>query len=127
MDHRIVTRALLLLFLSWLNTNVWSQNPTRQYKSIASIPSGVKVTVSDGEYIFRSYGPNIIETTFIPNGQKHEANSHTVEKKPDENAFTWAASSNALIPPFIDIYHKEDRDKKMNPIILIQTNPFKIS
>jgi len=127
MDHRIVTRTLLLLFLSWLNTNVWSQNPTRQYKSIASIPSGVKVTVSDGEYIFRSYGPNIIETTFIPNGQKHEANSHTVEKKPDENAFTWAASSNALIPPFIHIYHKEDRDKKMNPIILIQTNPFKIS
>jgi oligosaccharide 4-alpha-D-glucosyltransferase len=127
MDHRIVTRALLLLFLSWLNTNVWSQNPTRQYKSIASIPAGVKVTVSDGEYIFRSYGPNIIETTFIPNGQKHEANSHTVEKKPDENSFTWAASSNALIPPFIDIYHKEDRDKKMNPVILIQTNPFKIT
>ena len=81
MDHRIVAKVLVLILFSWINATVWSQNPTRQFKSITSIPAGVKVSVSDGEYIFRSYGPNIIETTFIPNGQKHEANSHTVEKK----------------------------------------------
>jgi alpha-glucosidase/oligosaccharide 4-alpha-D-glucosyltransferase len=81
MDHRIVGKLIVLALFTWINVNVWSQNPKRQFKSIASIPAGIKVTVSDGEYIFRSYGPNIIETTFIPNGQKHEANSHTVEKK----------------------------------------------
>jgi len=75
MDNRIITIFACLICSAQLGFNLLAQNPTRQYKSIASVESGVKVTVSDGEYIFRSYGPNIIETTFIPNGQKHEVNS----------------------------------------------------
>lgn len=117
----IVIIALLHGFISL------AQNPKRVYKSIESVPNGLKMNVSDGVYIFSAYGPEIIETTFIPNGQKHEITSHAVVKQPDKNPFTWAASSNAFIPPFIHIYYNLKKDKGWHPSILIQTNPFKIS
>ena len=119
-------KNLVFLFL-FFSAPGWCQNPKRTFKAIENLPEGIKVTVSDGVYIFRSYGPNVIETTFIPNGQKHIAASHAVVQMPEKDPFTWAASSNAIVPPFIDIYHKRDRDKRMNPCIVIETQPFKIS
>ena len=127
MDNRTLMKLVLVFVAMVFNTVAFGQNPNRQFKSIESINAGVQVSVSDGVYIFRTYGPNIIETTFIPNGQKHEANSHAVVTQPDNNPFTWAASSNQFIPPHIFIYSKSAKSKGINPSIIVQTNPFQIS
>lgn len=116
--------GFLFLFICFANL-LLAQNPKRKYLGIESIPNGVQVNVSDGVYIFRSFGPKIVETTFIPNGQKHVANSHAVSIVPDEDPFTWAMSSNYLIPPYVHIYRKKNGG--FSPIIEIRTNPFQLS
>ena len=126
MDNRTIMKLVLVFVAMVFNTVAIGQNPSRQFKSIESINAGVQVSVSDGVYIFRTYGPNIIETTFITNGQKHEANSHTVLTPPDNNPFTWAASSNTFIHPYLFIYSKSAKSKGKKASIVVQTNPFKI-
>jgi alpha-glucosidase (family GH31 glycosyl hydrolase) len=67
----------LILFL-FVSTLSWGQNATRQFVSVEKSNNGYKVVVSDGVYHFSAYSGKMIETTFIPNGQKHPVNSHAV-------------------------------------------------
>lgn len=67
----------LLIFLL-VSTISWGQNATRQFVSIEKSSIGFKVNVSDGVYYFTAYSGKMVETTFIPNGQKHLINSHAV-------------------------------------------------
>ena len=67
----------LILFL-FVSTLSWGQNATRQFVSVEKSTSGYKVVVSDGVYYFSAYSEKMVETTFIPNGQKHPVNSHAV-------------------------------------------------
>jgi len=67
----------LILFL-FVSTLSWGQNATRQFVSVEKSTNGYKVVVSDGVYYFSAYSGKMVETTFIPNGQKHPVNSHAV-------------------------------------------------
>jgi oligosaccharide 4-alpha-D-glucosyltransferase len=67
----------LILFL-FVSTLGWGQNATRQFVSLEKSTNGYKVVVSDGVYYFSAYSGKMVETTFIPNGQKHLVNSHAV-------------------------------------------------
>ncbi len=67
----------LILFL-FVSTLSWGQNATRQFVSVEKSTNGYKVVVSDGVYYFTAYSGKMVETTFIPNGQKHPVNSHAV-------------------------------------------------
>jgi alpha-glucosidase (family GH31 glycosyl hydrolase) len=67
----------LILFL-FVSTLSWGQNATRQFVSVEKSNNGYKVVVSDGVYYFSAYSGKMVETTFIPNGQKHPVNSHAV-------------------------------------------------
>jgi alpha-glucosidase (family GH31 glycosyl hydrolase) len=67
----------LILFL-FVSTLSWGQNATRQFVSVEKSSNGFKVVVSDGMYYFSAYSGKMVETTFIPNGQKHQVNSHAV-------------------------------------------------
>jgi alpha-glucosidase (family GH31 glycosyl hydrolase) len=77
---------IFVLFL--LPLSVLAQNPKRNYVKGEEIPHGYKVTVSDGVYLFYAYSPKIVETTFIPNGQKHPEYSHAVVAPLMDNPFT---------------------------------------
>ena len=66
---------LVFLFVSAIS---WGQNATRQFVNIEKSSHGYKVVVSDGVYHFSAYSGKMVETTFIPNGQKHPVNSHAV-------------------------------------------------
>ncbi|MBT8254584.1 MAG: DUF5110 domain-containing protein [Bacteroidia bacterium] len=56
-------------------------NPDRSFESIEQTDLGVEIKVSDGKYLIRYYSPEIVETTFIPNGQEFKEESHAVELK----------------------------------------------
>ena len=55
-----------------------TQNASRQFISLEQDDFGLKITVSDGQYLIRAYSDKIIETSFIPQGQKYIDSSHAV-------------------------------------------------
>lgn len=73
---------LLLLFLS--SVPALAQNPDRELLSYEVKQDVVLVEVNDGQYIFKPYTPEIMETTFIPSGEKPEPDSHAVVLEPAE-------------------------------------------
>lgn len=42
----------------------------------------LEVDVSDGKYVIRFYAPEIVETSFVPNGQEFKKESHAVSMSP---------------------------------------------
>jgi alpha-glucosidase len=54
----------------------------REFKSLTQTDYGLNIDVSDGQYIIKFYSSKIVETTFIPKGQKLTDNSHAVVKQP---------------------------------------------
>ncbi|WP_293890709.1 TIM-barrel domain-containing protein [Flavobacterium sp.] len=69
-------KKLLLLLL--ISTISFAQNTNRKYKSHKWKDDYLQITVTDGNYYFRMYSDKIIETSFIPNGQTQNTQSHTV-------------------------------------------------
>ncbi|NNL80243.1 MAG: DUF4968 domain-containing protein [Flavobacteriaceae bacterium] len=53
-------------------------NTDRIFESIKETNNGLVIEVSDGKYYIRYYSPEIVETTFIPNGQEFKDESHAV-------------------------------------------------
>ncbi|MEZ4795567.1 MAG: glycoside hydrolase family 31 protein [Flavobacteriaceae bacterium] len=56
----------------------------REFKNIEQTKNGLIINVSDGQYIIKFYSSKIIETTFIPIGQKRIDNSHAVALQPNK-------------------------------------------
>ncbi|MBT8316586.1 MAG: DUF5110 domain-containing protein [Lutibacter sp.] len=72
---------LVFLFISFsffLN----AQNSQRKFESITAYKTYVEVKTNDGLYRFQPYGNEIIETSFIPRGEKFQPNSHALALKP---------------------------------------------
>lgn len=69
----------LFFFILFITHIGFAQNSERVFKS-AVFEDGefVRVKVSDGEYLIRPYSSKIIETAFIPKGQKYKDYSHAV-------------------------------------------------
>lgn len=67
-----------------------AQNPQRIYQSHSFADNELKVYVNDGQYIFKFYDEEILETAFIPEGEKFDPDSHAVVLKPEkvETGFT---------------------------------------
>lgn len=83
--------ALLLMSFS-----LFAQNPDRSYLETVRTEAGVKVTTSDGEYIFRYFTPEIVETAFIPSGQEYPEVSHAVVLEPQPVNFTISEGEGSL-------------------------------
>lgn len=86
-------KLILFLFVSALS---WGQNATRQFDHVEKSVNGYQVIVSDGVYYFSAYSGKIVETTFIPAGQKHPVNSHAVIASPKDNELVMN-ESNAMV------------------------------
>jgi len=74
---------LSLFFLiagcSFLN----AQNADRKYVSITQKNSIVEIKTNDGYYLIKPYSTKIIETSFVPNGEVYDPNSHAVVLEPE--------------------------------------------
>jgi oligosaccharide 4-alpha-D-glucosyltransferase len=72
-------KLFLLLFLSTVG---FAQNANRKYISHQLNENVLEVKTSDGMYFLQLYNDKIIETSFVPNGEKFNPNSHAVVLKP---------------------------------------------
>lgn len=61
---------------------VCAQNTERTYKSHNEEDNIFSVITNDGQYIFKFYSQDILETTFIPNGETQNNTSHAVVMSP---------------------------------------------
>lgn len=105
-------KLFLLLFLSTIG---FAQNVNRKYISHQLNENVLDIKTSDGMYFIQLYNDKIIETTFVPKGEKFNPNSHAVVLKPDSNGFEFKQSTD-----YLEI-------KTNNLEIKIVKSPFKIS
>jgi alpha-glucosidase (family GH31 glycosyl hydrolase) len=68
-------QLLLLIFISASST---AQNTIRSFKSLKEHPNLIEVRTNDGAYFMKLLSENSIETSFVPEGEKLDLNSHCV-------------------------------------------------
>ena len=74
-----------LLFILLITSTAFAQNANRKFISITTDKSFCKIKVSDGSYQIRFLSDKIIETTFIPNGEKYNLTSDLVVLNENKN------------------------------------------
>ena len=70
--------TLLALFLFHFG---FTQNPNRIYQSHNEENGVFSVKTNDGKYMFQFYSEDILEATFIPNGENQNLNSLELESR----------------------------------------------
>jgi len=106
-----------LLFFLFLSTFSFAQNVDRKYIDLSQTEDGISITVSDGNYFIKFINEKIIETIFVPKGEKNNAISNAVILSTKIKNLTFYSESNS-----IDCYPSFGTFK-----IRIQKSPFKIS
>jgi len=86
-------KLFLLLFITCFS---FAQNINRKYISHQLNENVLEIKTSDGMYFLQLYNDKIIETTFVPQGEKFNPNSHAVVLKPDNNGFEFKQSTDYL-------------------------------
>ena len=76
-----MVRFKLLILIVCINFIGFAQNSKREFKSVTKYKTFVEVKTNDGLYRFQPYGNEIIETSFIPNGETFNPKSHAVVLK----------------------------------------------
>ncbi len=113
MKHKI--KYLVLVFVASISIWANSQNTSRTFVSFDQIDNVLEIKTSDGIYKIKPYNINIVETTFIPNGEQFNPSSHAVVLKPDTKSYQLKESPNNLTFTSAGIS------------VEIQKSPFKIS
>ncbi len=108
-------KKIVLLFL--ITTLSFAQNANRKFIEIEKLSSGFSVRVSDGYYLVNFLNDKIIETSFIPNGEKNNYTSEAVVLKTKLKDISFKENINTI----------ECYSKSSNLKIVIQKSPFKIS
>ncbi len=87
-------KIFILLFITTISL---AQNANRKYLSHQWKNSILEVKTSDGSYRILPYSNEIVETSFIPNGEQFNPNSHAVIKKPEKLKVAFSKSKTNLI------------------------------
>jgi len=96
--------------------SVTAQNSERLFKSFSVTEKGVpSVKVNDGTYYFLAYSDEVVETTFLPNGEQKDDKSHAVIMKPEASFEVNERGNDILLRTGKDFY------------ITINKSPFQIS
>ncbi|CAM1368709.1 glycoside hydrolase family 31 protein [Tenacibaculum xiamenense] len=104
---------ILIFFLCF---NIYGQNTSRVFNNIIEEKKGVlRLKMNDGEYRLQFYLPDVVETSFIPDGEKYSKKSHAVILKPQKVITKFKETDKA-------IYFASKKLK-----VVIQKFPFKIS
>ena len=94
----------ILIFLFTISTSIfYSQNINRKFEKITAFNNYVEVKTNDGLYRFQPYGNEIIETSFIPNGERFSENSHAVVLKPKSVKMDIIETSNLTEIKMLDL------------------------
>jgi len=75
-----------LAVLALASQTALAQNADRHFVSAARNQNTLEITVSDGRYLIKPYSATVVETTFIPNGERFEPQSHAVVLAPAATA-----------------------------------------
>ncbi|MCT4603237.1 MAG: DUF4968 domain-containing protein [Marinifilum sp.] len=78
--------TVLIAFVA-VSSIVYGQNSQRKFQSSQLDGKVLKITTNDGRYEIEFYNDNIVETAFIPTGEKM-GNSHSVIMKPEASGVT---------------------------------------
>jgi oligosaccharide 4-alpha-D-glucosyltransferase len=73
-----------------------AQNADRHFVSATRNQNTLEITVSDGKYLIKPYSATVVETTFIPNGERFDPASHAVVQAPAAIGVTLADRGAAL-------------------------------
>ena len=78
-------RTVLFLFLFiFTGGSALSQSIDRAFKEITKSENHYKIRVSDGTYRLMFYTPDMVETSFIPEGEEFNKKSHAVVMDPQD-------------------------------------------
>jgi len=69
-----------LLFLLFITSFCIAQNANRKFISQSYKNNVLEIKTSEGYYLMKPFSEKIIETSFIPNGEKNNITSHAVIK-----------------------------------------------
>jgi alpha-glucosidase (family GH31 glycosyl hydrolase) len=110
-------KQISLLLVAFLFTvSITAQNSERVFKSAQIEGLYVKVIVNDGYYFINPYSSEIIETTFVPNGETFKPDSHAVVLNPYNSSIKIIdRAQDVLIKTYSGLY------------VAITKNPFQIS
>jgi oligosaccharide 4-alpha-D-glucosyltransferase len=110
-----MTKKISFILSFLMSVVALSQNSNRIFKSVEDKSTHLEVVVSDGVYHIKPYSSEIMETTFIPNGEIVNSQSHAVILSP-EGTKTQLETSETKI-------NYSTKDISVN----IQKQPFQIS
>jgi len=89
-----IIKLYLLLFL--ITSISYAQNSKRVFENFKEYEHNYEILTSDGKYIITPYNNNIIETTFIPEGEVHNKNSHAVVLKSQKTNVTTMVTDQSI-------------------------------
>lgn len=95
--NQSVVRIALLLTIAFGSLSAIAQNSQRVYQSHSIGEKGLVVKTNQGDYQFQFYNQNIVETAFIPKGEKYNAESHAVVLKPNNQLARLSDKKNQLV------------------------------
>ena len=90
---------LLKLFLCFLiagSSFLNAQNADRKFVSLHHKNALIEIKTNDGSYQIKPYSTKIVETSFIPNGEVYNPNSHAVVLKPENIEFKVTEKENSI-------------------------------
>ena len=68
MTTTTIARLALCLMASPL---AFAQNADRQLEGVTRNQNTLEIATNDGRYLIRPYADNIVETTFVPKGERY--------------------------------------------------------
>ncbi|MFA8433194.1 MAG: TIM-barrel domain-containing protein [Marinifilaceae bacterium] len=89
-------KLLLIVFVLFANV-LFAQNSERDFKGCEQKKNHLEVSTNDGKYLIRYYNQNIVETSFIPNGEEFDSASHAVVLTPDGDKARFTENENNLL------------------------------
>jgi oligosaccharide 4-alpha-D-glucosyltransferase len=104
-----------LLFLLLITSLSFAQTIGREYKSFKKVNGTLEIQTSDGQYIIKAYSDKIVETSFIPKGEKFNPKSEAVVLVPKKGIAKVSEKQNTLTFSTSGI------------VVSIQKSPFQIS
>ena len=75
----------------------FGQNVNRNISNVEKTNNGVELVVNDGVYKIQFYTSKIVETTFIPNGEDFNSNSHAVVLQPEKVAIEFKDLNDRIV------------------------------
>jgi len=109
---RQVIYGILLIFIGH---SLFAQNPSRTFLDFSEEKNHYEIQVDDGTYRIVFYTPDVVETSFIPQGESYKNQSHAVVMEPQLIHTDVIRNQD-----FIDI-------KSSSITVKIRKNPFQIS